>query len=261
MITTARPAKAKWSKKAAIVFSNQSNARGTSVVGDYPTNMQGASNYLLEYKHATNELVAVQAGVNNSYITRAQDTALTGPGVVIQKYLSYLNRNLFIVPLHRGGAGLNPYSSSYFNHSEVGGQGARAILQSALEFSEDDTTFLVIFSGENESEPSGAVTTEVFQGLLEQEIADFRDACVEVKGAGHKVCVVIMGVHDYAAATNASAIRAAQQAVAAADECAEYIDTNYLSQTSVHFTYNDYVSLTKKIAAAIRRMKFKITTT
>ncbi len=248
--------KKKWNKNGLVVISNQSNGRGTSLVTDFPLNLQSASNYLREYDFATNTLQFVQAGINRSGLQRASDAGLTGPNVCLINELAYLNKNLILVNMTRGGSGIYPYSSSFFNFATLGSNFARDILQQALAFSNDNCTFHIIFSGENESElDNGDPGILGYEGALIQEILDFRNAVREIKGEGHIINTIVMGVHQYAEAIQALTIQAAQKNVARNISNCVYIDTDFVNQVGVHFTVDKYIPIVKKIADAMRNLR------
>lgn len=252
------PTKRKWTQKEAVVFVNQSNGRGTITASGFPTQWQAASTWLKEYNFSGGALAAVQAGTNRSFFlpTRPSDTGLTGPITVAQQYWAYLNKNLYAVNMTRGGSGVYPYSSSYFNFSSGGFAGGRAALQAALSHSTSDHTFVISFAGENESElPNGDPGILGFEAAMRSQIADMTDAIQDVKGVNHRVSFILMGVHQYSGAPQAAAIQAQQQAIAATTPNCKYIDTDYLAQPSVHFVYADYVSLLKKITVAMRELR------
>lgn len=260
--TTATPKKTKWTAKEAVFIVNQSNGRGTSVLADFPTAWQGASNYLKEWNFGTSALVATQAGQNRSCFlaTRPADTGLTGPIPVAQQYLSFLNKNLYCVNMTRGGSGVYPYASSYFNFSSAGVYGARAYAQAAIAASNSTNTFMVVWAGEEEAAAASPTDPSVlgFSAAMRQEIADFKAAIQSVKGANHTVCVIIMGVHQMATLPQATAIQSQQQAIAASTPNCRYIDTDYVGQTSIHFTYANYVSIMRKVANAMREMRAQV---
>lgn len=234
------------------VLTNQSNARGTSVKADFQIDLQDSADIQKTYWYNLGGLYATVPDANASPLKRPQDSLLNGPDVTSQLYTSFLASHPVILPIHRGGAGICNYASSYFNYSPSGVHNADGILQAGLSFVTDTTNgVVVIFSGENEAEtPNGDTCNTNFHTYLVQEINDLRAA------AGKDMFVVVMKVHQYPAAINAIQVQNEQELACQIVGNCVTINTDGLT-SSVHFDAADYVYLTGLIAEQWRQYIIK----
>lgn len=236
----------------AAFHMGQSNARGVSSTmpgSNLPAAMQDSADVLREYvwTFAGGGVRRKSYPVNVSPIKRAADSLLTGAKQPYQLVLPPINPRVFLADWNRGGTALVPYpSSGFFTATTASAYNMDDWMSSivALPNFKKYASFVVWSQGEDEMATGGATALAYAENWV-QFASDFRSMF------GYRIPMFIIKMHDFPGAGDYSTMIAEQTTMAQQAGNCYLIDPSGLGASSVHYTYDEHVILTQRVATAI----------